>query len=115
MKRFFTKEKCERNVTLFDMEHSHLANVLRCKTGEQIILCRGDEFDYIYKILKISKNQTELEFVIKEINTHNPIASLTVFLGIIKRWRYGFICVRRMIYGSARWLPGCEAGIPQGR
>jgi len=84
MKRFFLKDTLGKNLMLAGTEHNHLANVLRLKIGDEIILCNGDEYDYQYKIANITKSQSQLLFVKKAVNEHNPRVDLTVFLAYIK-------------------------------
>ena len=86
MRRFFVniKQGLGKDLVLVDSEHNHLANVLRLKTGDQIIAVCGDEFDYSYQINKITKQSTELKYLGAQKNMYNPKVKLTVYMGVIK-------------------------------
>jgi 16S rRNA (uracil1498-N3)-methyltransferase len=84
VKRFFVCVPLGRDMKLTGTEHSHLAVVLRTRVGEKIIVCNGDEFDYVYAAEKISKHDTDLKFIEKSPNQSNPKTNLTVFLALIK-------------------------------
>ena len=84
MKRFFVSCQLGKNFELKGGEHNHLANVLRVQVGESVIVCNGDEFDYVYNADKITKNSTQLCFVSRTQNIANPTKQVAVFLAIIK-------------------------------
>jgi len=84
MKRFFFRTPLGRDFKLTGMEQNHLANVVRSRAGEEIIVCCGDEFDYKYQIVDIKKHETALKFIEKAPNLCNPCTDLTVFLALIK-------------------------------
>lgn len=65
-------------------EHNHLANVLRLKCGEKIIVTCGDEYDYYCVIDSISKKETQCTVVDKVVNTHNPCGKIDVWQALIK-------------------------------
>ena len=72
-------------------EHNHLANVVRCKIGERVTVCCGDEYDYICEITKITKNSSALQLIERQTNRANPKAALTVFLAVIKHDNLGLV------------------------
>ena len=86
MRRFYidTKQGLSRDLVLTGSEHNHLANVLRLMAGDEIIAVCGDEFDYLYSILRITKNNTQLKFISKNENPFNPRVKFTVYMGVIK-------------------------------
>ena len=84
-KRFFLKGvKVGQNI-LEGEEHNHLANVMRFKIGDEIILIGDDEFDYFGKIEKIDKKCTMIDVYKKEINLANPKVDVTAFVAMNKR------------------------------
>jgi len=84
-KRFVSNSVPENNTfTLIDDEHNHLANVLRLKTGDTIIVTCGDEFDYVCVILEITKKYTSCSIIEKVKNIHNPQKQIDVFHALIK-------------------------------
>lgn len=65
-------------------EHNHLANVLRLKSGEKIIVTCGDAYDYYCVIDSIGKKETQCTVVDKVVNTHNPRGKIDVWQALIK-------------------------------
>ena len=84
MKRFFLTEKLGKDFGMKGSEHNHLANVLRVKTGESVILCNGDEFDYEYIAEQITKTATQMRFVKQSLNTRNLKNKIHMYLPILK-------------------------------
>ena len=84
VKRFYVRDDLGKDFDLIGAEHNHLANVLRTRHGETVIICCGDEFDYHYKADKITKHASHMKFISKEPNTKNPKVSLTVYLALIR-------------------------------
>jgi len=85
MKRFFSKLQLgTQDIVLDQAEYHHLADVLRLKSGDIVTGICGDEYDYMYRIAKITKTAASLEFVSKTLNNHNPKKSLTVYIALIK-------------------------------
>lgn len=84
-KRFFLKGvELGKNI-IEGEEHNHLANVMRIKVGEEIVLIGDDDFDYFAKVVEIKKNQTIVDVFKKEINLANPIVEVTAFVAMNKR------------------------------
>ena len=84
-KRFYVSNQgLEKDLVLDGVEHKHLSKVLRLREGTEIIAVCGDEFDYHFKIDSITKTQTHLSFIEKQLNTQNPQKGLTVYIGVIK-------------------------------
>lgn len=83
MKRFFI-DNPDESVYLDGSEHNHLANVLRLKAGEEVVLCCGDAWDYVYRIEQITKKNTLLVRVDKVPNHSLPKVRMTVFSALTK-------------------------------
>lgn len=84
-KRFFVKSAQLGKVVIEGDEHNHLANVMRFKTGEDIILICNDDYDYYGKINEISKKFTIVDVQKKVNNTSNPKMEITAFVAANKR------------------------------
>ena len=85
LKRFITNNSIINNkVIITDEEHNHLNNVLRLKVGDEIIVTCFDEYDYICKIISITKKQTECTILDKVKNEHNPKGKIDVWQALIK-------------------------------
>ena len=82
MKKFYG----ERQADCFVITGEELAhfNVLRCKTGEQILCLGQGDVDYLCEVFSISKKEASAK-IIKEVkNTKNPKVNITVFQGLVK-------------------------------
>lgn len=86
IKRFFVDSSnlINNTITLTDLEHNHLSNVLRLKVGDFIIIVMGDGFDYKCQITEIAKKYTTVKVVSKEVNIYDPKVNVTVYQCIIK-------------------------------
>ncbi len=84
-KRFFLKDvKLGQNV-IDGEEHNHIANVMRLKKNDEIVLIGNDEFDYFAKIVDIQKNKTIVDVFKKEQNLANPTIDVTAYIAMNKR------------------------------
>ena len=84
-KRFFVLgAKLGKNIVEGD-EHNHLANVMRFKVGDEVILIADDDFDYYGTIEEIKKNHTVVNVTKKEKNIYNPTVEVTAFVAMNKR------------------------------
>lgn len=84
-KRFFVLgAKLGKNIIEGD-EHNHLANVMRFKVGDEVILIADDDFDYYGTIEEIKKNHTVVNVTKKEKNLCNPNVEVTAFVAMNKR------------------------------
>lgn len=78
-------EKIERPLLkLTGNEHKHLAEVLRARAGDKIILCPNDGRDYIYEIRSFDKTSATLSYVNDCENNTEPELYLAVFPSLLK-------------------------------
>ena len=82
--RFYHSENLELKlvVELGTQTHIHATKVLRLKVGDQFALFNGDGFDYVVKVIEISKHKTSVEIIDKyEVNHESPL-KITLAQGI---------------------------------
>ena len=86
LKRFFVDKSnlIGDTITLTDVEHNHLANVLRLKTGTSCLVVMGDGYDYECEIVDISKKSSTLKVISKAENIYDPRVNVTFYQGILK-------------------------------
>ena len=84
-KRFFVPDAKPGNIKIEGEEHNHLANVMRYKVGDDIILICNDDYDYLGKIIEIAKNYTIVNIDKKVPNKSNPSINVTAFVAVNKR------------------------------
>ncbi len=65
-------------------ERKHLAEVLRARPGDNIVICPNDGKDYIYEITAFDKESVALSFLREEDNPTEPDLYLCVYISILK-------------------------------
>ena len=74
--RFYHPENLELKhvVELGTQTHIHATKVLRLKVGDQFALFNGDGFDYVARVIELSKHNTSVEIVDRyEVNHESPL------------------------------------------
>jgi len=74
--RFYHSKNLELKdiVELEAQTHIHATKVLRLKVGDQFALFNGDGFDYVAKVIEISKHKTTVEIINQyEVNHESPL------------------------------------------
>ena len=105
MRRFFV-ENIEKPITeLKGEERRHLADVLRARAGEKVILCPNDGKDYVYEIRSFTKDQVELEYVSEEVNRTEPELKLSVFCAMLKGDKTEFAVQKLTELGVKKIVP----------
>lgn len=84
MKRYFVDFVPQGEFALTGSEYNHMANVMRSRPGEQVIVCNGDGIDYLCEILGFGKREAALRLLSSERNRQECGADVTVFLGLLK-------------------------------
>lgn len=105
MRRFITNKINNDKVVLDGIEHNHLKNVLRLVEGEEVIVVCGDEYDYTCVIEKISKGDSLLRVVGKEINEYNSKVDVTVFQALTKQDNMTLIVQKLTELGVKTFVP----------
>lgn len=107
MKRFFVGHSLEVNKTfkIDGIEHNHIKNVMRMGVGGELILVCGDEFDYLGKIVGMSKGDTSVLIEKKEKNIYNPKCNVTVFQALVKSDNMTLIIQKLTELGVKNFVP----------
>ncbi|QZY56543.1 16S rRNA (uracil(1498)-N(3))-methyltransferase [Crassaminicella profunda] len=110
MHRFFVDEKniSEENKKIFmdDSEDvKHIGKVLRLSKDDCIEVCNGNNYDYIGKIVAISKAQIELEILEKKISGTESNIQVTLFQGIPKSSKMDMIIQKCTELGIVKIVP----------
>ena len=104
-KRFFVDDATIGLVNIRGDEHNHLANVMRYKVGDLIILICDDEFDYYGKIVEIKKEYTVVDVFEKKKNTANPTIEVTAFVAMNKREQMSMMIRMLSEIGVTNFVP----------
>lgn len=107
MKRFFVDSELNNNskVSIEGIEHNHIKNVMRLSVGDEIILVCGDEFDYLARIIDMSKGKTIVEIIDKTINEYNSTSNVTVFQALVKSDNMSLIVQKLTELGVPNFQP----------
>ena len=84
LRRFFVEKINKPTTVLTGNEKKHLADVLRAKVGDKIILCPNDGKDYIFEISAFDKNSITLYYEEEFVNPTETNLFLTVFPALLK-------------------------------
>lgn len=74
--RFYHSENLELKyvVELIAQTHIHATKVLRLKVGDQFALFNGDGYDYVAKVIELSKHKTSVKIIDRyEVNHESPL------------------------------------------
>jgi 16S rRNA (uracil1498-N3)-methyltransferase len=74
--RFYHSENLELKhvVELIVQTHIHATKVLRLKVGDQFALFNGDGYDYVAKVIELSKHKTSVEIIDRyQVNHESPL------------------------------------------
>lgn len=83
MRRLFVDKIAERVVIEGD-DHEHLSRVLRARTGDEVVLCPQDGYDYTAVIQSIGKTQTVCTVTEKHENLLEPRTQVSFFIAVPK-------------------------------
>ena len=84
MRRFFVEKADKPILKLTGDERKHLAEVLRARQGDRIVVCPNDGNDYIYEIVSFDKTSVTLEFIEQYVNPTEPDLFLCVYIALLK-------------------------------
>lgn len=107
LKRFFVDKSnlIGDTITLTDVEHNHLSNVLRLKTGTSCLVVMGDGYDYECEIVDITKKNSTLKVISKVKNIYDPQVSVTFYQGILKGDNMPLVVQKLNELGISRLVP----------
>ena len=105
MRRFFVDKISKPTIELKGNERRHLADVLRARVGERVILCPGDGKDYTYKTVSFAKDRVTLAYVSESENTTEPFLDLCVFCALLKGDKTEFAVQKLTELGVKRIQP----------
>ena len=84
LKRYYTEQPASEQWTLTGPEYHHLADVMRARVGETVLLCNGDGMDYRCEVLSLANRTATLRTISAARNEQEPEADVTAFLGLLK-------------------------------
>lgn len=84
MRRFFVEKTESPTVKLTGNEYKHLAEVLRARVGDVVVLCPNNGRDYEYRVTAIDRSSATLEYIRDYPNATEPQLALTAYIALLK-------------------------------
>ena len=84
MKRFFVDKIEKPYLTLRGEERRHLADVLRAREGDRVVLCPNDGRDYVYEAVAFDRDSVRLKYIENLKNETEPTLELTAYISLLK-------------------------------
>lgn len=106
-RRFFTDEKNINgdSCVISGEEFNHMANVLRLKAGDTVILCTGDGSDRRAEIIEIEKRQLLCKIHETVKNPNEAGVSVTLYMALVKGEKMELIAQKITELGAAELTP----------
>lgn len=109
MHRFFVEpEQCKQNrITISGQDYNHIHNVLRMKTGEELLLCDGTDREYLCLIKEFDPEKEQVLLQIVDIlgETRELSARITLFQGYPKGDKLETIVQKAVELGAYEVVP----------
>lgn len=107
MNRFFIKkENIKDKIAIIEGEDvSHIANVLRKKKNDRIVLCNGEGSDYIVLIESIENKIISTKILYEEKSIGETYIDITVYQGLPKSSKMELIIQKSTELGANRIVP----------
>ena len=107
MHRFFVEQKLHTSEVAVKNEAlaRRFSRVLRVQCGETIIFFNGDGFDYVARVISISKNEVRAEIVERRKNEREPMATIVVCQGVVRKHRMEWAFEKGVEVGVSEFMP----------
>ncbi|MEG0617093.1 MAG: RsmE family RNA methyltransferase [Oscillospiraceae bacterium] len=103
--RYFTDEITNGKAYLRSADAHHLADVMRCKVGEAVIICDGKGRDYECKISNIAQDLVAMDIITDYPNVSEATVAVTVYVGYPKLDKLEWIIEKCTELGAVRIVP----------
>jgi 16S rRNA (uracil1498-N3)-methyltransferase len=107
MPRFFAyKGQLENNSFIIDgADANHIANVLRHKVGDEIVICDGEGTDYYCTLSEVDKKRVVADITGREATASEPNIKITLYQGLPKSDKMELIIQKCVEIGLVRIVP----------
>ena len=82
--RYFTQELADGRAALTGSDAHHLADVMRAKLGEEVVLCGPDGLEYLGTVTAIEPGRVEFSVTDGTTSKAEPDCAVTLFAGYPK-------------------------------
>ena len=83
--RYFTRELADGRAALTGSDAHHLADVMRAKLGEEVVLCGPDGLEYLGTVTSIEPGRVEFSVSDGTTSKAEPDCTVTLFAGYPKQ------------------------------
>ena len=83
--RYFTHELADGRAALTGSDAHHLADVMRAKPGEEVVLCGPDGLEYLGTVTAIQPGRVEFTVTEGTTSKAEPDVAVTLFAGYPKQ------------------------------
>ena len=84
LKRYFVEGEIPERFEMSGSEYNHLANVMRARAGQEVIVCNGDGTDCLCRVEEIGRKSVSLRVLSRARNLCEAEADVTAFVGLLK-------------------------------
>ncbi len=103
--RYFTRELDGRQAALTGSDAHHLANVMRARLGEEVVLCGPDGLEYTGTITAITPGRVEVSVSEGAPSKGAPVVDVTLFVGYPKQGKLEEIIRHSVELGVTEIVP----------
>lgn len=103
--RYFTRELAHGQAALTGSDAHHLANVMRARPGEQVVLCGPDGLEYTGTVTAILPGRVEFSVSEGAPSKAEPDLAVTLFVGYPKQGKLEEIIRHSVELGVSRIVP----------
>ncbi len=82
-----------------------IGKVLRLRPDEEVMFLDGDGFEYIAKILKVLKNEIQVEIMKRQANVSEPELKIKLYQALIKKDNFEFALQKCTEVGVSGFVP----------
>ena len=82
--RYFTRELADGRAALTGSDAHHLADVMRARIGEEVVLCGPDGLEYLGTVTAIEPGRVEFSVTDGTTSKAEPDCAVTLFAGYPK-------------------------------
>ena len=103
--RYFTKELANGQAALTGSDAHHLANVMRARLGEEVVLCGPDGLEYTGTVTAITPGRVEFSVSEGAPSKAEPNVAVTLFVGYPKQGKLDEIIRHSVELGVTEIVP----------
>lgn len=103
--RYFTRELADGQAALTGSDAHHLANVMRARPGEQVVLCGPDGLEYTGTVTALLPGRVEFSVSEGAPSKAEPNLAVTLFVGYPKQGKLEEIIRHSVELGVSRIVP----------